>query len=367
MTADKAKRSFTAAGDPSSASAPGRHAAIPISVWSVCALFAALAVSSAGCEPSDDTRSGVISDAAAPERRDAAPPAQRDAATAERRDAAMHEEPDAGWTTLIEGEWTMPAGTEGYVCARHTVTEDLFVNAFDAMSPPGTHHTLLTMGEPNAPDGIEPCGAGDNRTLTVFGSGVGTNPLHLPEGVALKIEKGTQLLLNLHLFNTGEQEIAGLSGTRVRVVPEGDVEELAEGLLAGTIRLNIPAGETTTHTGYCTMTDDATLIAVAPHMHQLGAHEKVVAESSIEGEVTLYDDPYDFNEQSYYRIDPVRVARGDRIRVECTHRNTTAATVGFGESSLAEMCFAGLYRYPATGNYFICSDDLPAGFVPPAR
>ena len=60
----------------------------------------------------------------------------------------------ADWQTLLTGDWTMPPGTEGYVCARKTTTEDLYVAGFEAIIPPGTHHTLLTMGPPDAPDGV---------------------------------------------------------------------------------------------------------------------------------------------------------------------------------------------------------------------
>jgi hypothetical protein len=262
---------------------------------------------------------------------------------------------DDEWQLLIEGEWTIGASTEGYYCARQTVNEDLYVHAFEAISPPGTHHTLLTMGDPNAADGLTPCGAGDNRTLSVFGSGVGTDRFTMPDGVALKIPAGTQLLLNLHLFNTSTNPLSGTSGTRVLVMAESEVEHLAEGVLAGTTQLQIPGGETTMHTGYCTMRTDATIFAVAPHMHQIGIHEKVVAERGA-GDVTLFDAPYDFSEQSYLGIEPVQLSAGDRVRVECTHRNETNKPVGFGDSSLAEMCFAGLYRYPAAGGYFICTN-----------
>ena len=42
------------------------------------------------------------------------------------------------------------------------------------------------------------------------------------------------------------------------------------------------------------------------------------------------------------------------MRVECTHTNTTDKVVTFGDSSLAEMCFAGLYRYPSQDDGFAC-------------
>ena len=260
--------------------------------------------------------------------------------------------------TLITGDWQMPAGEEGYYCARKTIDQDMYVDGFEAINPPGTHHTLLTMGAPGAPDGVAPCNAATNGPLSLFGSGVGTDRLMLPPGVALKIPAGTQLLLNLHLYNTGADVMTGLSGERVHVVPENEVSIVAESILAGTVAISIPAGQTKTTTGFCTMTGDTTLIAVAPHMHKLGVYEKVTAESSIDGDVVINDAPYDFNEQSFHLIDPVHMAGGDKVQVDCTHDNTTQAAVTFGESSDSEMCFAGIYRYPATGNLFICSDDF---------
>jgi hypothetical protein len=292
--------------------------------------------------------------------------------SASRRDShasPSNQAPDAGggapmseWTTLITADWSVPAGSEEYVCARKTVTDDMFVAGFEAVNPLGTHHTLLTMGDPTSPDGVTACSASDNRTLSVFGSGVGTNPLNFPDGVALKITQGMQLNLNLHLFNVGAQDLPGTSGTRVRAVASADVVHIAEGVLAGTVNLNIPPGQTTTSIGHCSMSADVTLFAIAPHMHQLGIYEKVVAESSAQGEVTLHDAPYDFNSQSYHLIDPpLYLAKGDRVRVECTHHNTTDKTVTFGQSTLSEMCFAGIYRYPASGASLICDDNFAGG------
>jgi hypothetical protein len=262
--------------------------------------------------------------------------------------------PTGDWLTLLSGDWTMAPGTEGYICVRKTLEEDLVVGTFDAINPPGTHHTLLTMGTPDAPDGITPCNAGTNRTQSVFGSGVGSIPLAFPQGVALHVAKGTQLLLNLHLFNTGSAPISGTSGTRYKTVAAADAPVAAEGLLAGTVNLNLPPGQTTTSTGYCTMSLDSTIFAISPHMHLLGTYEKIAVEHAAGGEEVLYDAPYDFNEQRYFDVGSIQVKKGDRVRVECTHNNTTASKVTFGESTLSEMCFAGLYRYPADGSPFGC-------------
>jgi len=100
---------------------------------------------------------------------------------------------------------------------------------------------------------------------------------------------------------------------------------------------------------------DVTIFAVAPHMHKLGVYLKAIGQSSMEGDRVLLDAPYDFDNQSFSIIKPLKMKKGDNVRVECTHDNTTDKAVTFGESTLSEMCFAGLYRYPADGTNFICT------------
>ena len=50
------------------------------------------------------------------------------------------------------------------------------------------------------------------------------------------------------------------------------------------------------------------------------------------------------------------VVGGDRLKVACTYTNTSASTVTFGDSSNQEMCFTGMYFFPARGaGIFDCS------------
>lgn len=262
-----------------------------------------------------------------------------------------------GWQTLVVGKWEIDGGTESYRCVRFTLPRDLSVGAFRALSPAGTHHTLLTIvDDVKDPDGFSECQANTNGTREVAGSGVGTNDFAMPEGVAVQLKQGQQLLLNLHLFNVGDQPIQGVSGTLVKLVDEQAVKHTAEGVLAGTVMLDIPAGQLTTQHGTCTLTGDQTLVAIAPHMHQLGVHLKAVAHSSAMGDVTLIDRPYSFDEQVVLGLKHlVEMKKGDTIDVDCTYMNTTDHDVTFGQSSLSEMCFAGFYRYPVLGGSYGCT------------
>ncbi|HEV7555660.1 MAG TPA: hypothetical protein VGO00_09415, partial [Kofleriaceae bacterium] len=74
-------------------------------------------------------------------------------------------------------------------------------------------------------------------------------------------------------------------------------------------------------------------------------HQKVTQTHS--GTATaILDDAYSFAEQKNYpQLPPITVANGDRIDTTCV--NNTGSTMMFGESSLDEMCFTGIYRYPA--------------------
>jgi hypothetical protein len=104
------------------------------------------------------------------------------------------------------------------------------------------------------------------------------------------------------------------------------------------------------------MEQDVTLFAVFPHMHQLGIHLKSTAEP-VSGEPrVLIDTPYSFEDQLYYPVNPLLTLKaGDKVSVECEYSNPGTETVTFGDSSLAEMCFTGLFRYPKGSQRFVCS------------
>lgn len=283
------------------------------------------------------------------------PDAAGDAGDAKLSETFLAPGPD-GFQTLVVGSWELPAGTELYRCVRFTLPQDLTVAAFRSLSPIGTHHTLITVADdPSEPDGAFDCDALTGGIRSVTASGVGSNDVELPEGIAMELKAGQQLVLNLHLVNPQDTPLRGQSGILMRQMPEDEVEQRAESLMAGTIKLDLPAGETTTQRGTCTMTGETNLFAVVPHMHSLGVHLKVTAHSSVMGDVVLTDRPYDFDSQLTYMLDQrVPMKAGDKVDVDCTYTNPSDHTVQFGNGSKDEMCYAGLYRYPALGGIYVC-------------
>ena len=262
-----------------------------------------------------------------------------------------------GFQTLITGDWSLPPG-EAYRCVYKTIDREMYIKAMRPKIPVGTHHTVLTVGPKGPEDGVYSCNAGTNYGAQVYGSGVGTNALHLPDGIAVKLTPGDQLLLNLHLFNFSDGELTGNSGTEFIAADESEVEHVGEAIMVSKFDLVIPPGPQK-QSGTCTLSQDTTLISVAPHMHMLGTHMKVVAHSSEIGSVTLIDDPYLFDEQIVELLpQEVPMKAGDQIDIECSYDNTTGGSVTFGDSSLQEMCISGHFRYPATRSGLFCSAGL---------
>jgi Copper type II ascorbate-dependent monooxygenase, C-terminal domain len=174
----------------------------------------------------------------------------------------------------------------------------------------------------------------------------------LPDGVAIKLPAGEQIILNLHLFNTSDADIVGTSGIEIERIAEKDVVHEAEVIYAIDFKLNVPPGSSTTK-GTCTVDSDSTVFGTFPHMHKLGTHMKGTAIHG--GQPTVFHDlAYSFEQQLNYSVGPVQLSRNDTVAYECGYTNSGTQTIMFGDSSNAEMCVFGMYRYPATGAVSLC-------------
>jgi len=278
-------------------------------------------------------------------------------------DAAVDAPIPDGYQRLIGRTWSLnPGQPDTYRCTRVTVTEDVYITNFAAQSPTGTHHTVLSIasGGTAGPDGDFDCSATTLGMVMLYASGLGTSPLDFPPDVAVRVTAGQQLLLNLHLFNTSDQPLGGDTAILIKKVGDATGYQLAEMVFAGTALISIPSdGQPHSVTGGCAANQSYTLMAVWPHMHQIGTHMKVQHTTS-NGVEVLHDRDYAFAEQRYYLQSPtVPVAQGDRIDVTCTYVNNTGHTVSFGDGSNDEMCFGGLYRYPAQGGTIFECSNIP--------
>lgn len=268
--------------------------------------------------------------------------------------------PPSGYTKLIGRTWQLAAGqTDIYRCVRLTLQQDMYITSIEAQAPLGTHHTVMSIASSNVagPDGEYDCSVQTLGTQMLYASGVGTSPLDFPTNVGLKLTAGTQIHLNLHLYNAGDSGLSGESAIWVKTQPTAP-PSLAEMVFAGNAMFSIPSdGQPHDVVGLCSITNTYKAFALWPHMHKLAVHQKIelLVGGSTTNVVTLHDMDYQFAEQKYWLQSPeISLKQGDKVRVTCTYVNNTGATVSFGDGSDKEMCFGGMYRYPSAGSNLFC-------------
>lgn len=262
-----------------------------------------------------------------------------------------------GYGPLISARWDLPAGANVYKCVRVTVTADTYITSVQTQADSGSHHAVLALADERTggPDGVRDCDAGTIGTIMIYAASVGTSPFELPEGIGIKVAAGRQLHMNLHLLNSGDEPRSGSTSILVKSRPTPP-PTLAEMVLAGPVEIAVPS-DNLPHsvTGECTATTPYTLFALWPHMHTFATHQMVELVGSGAPSVLL-DNAFRFEEQAYYTLAPMRnVVAGERIRVTCTYVNNTGSVVTYGDGATSEMCFSGLYRFPAAGSYEYCA------------
>jgi hypothetical protein len=272
-----------------------------------------------------------------------------------------------GWTTLISRSWSLVSNSEGYKCTIVQVPQDMWITGYQSLAPAGTHHSVLTKANSHTVGDYD-CSAGSEllNNEMMYAAGVATDENLLPTGVAIHLVAGTYINLNLHLFNATDFDMTDhVSGVLVKTVAQSEVVHEADMMFAGTYNIGgaggIPPDNTPhTATGGCNAAGDMHVFTLWPHMHQIATHQKlVITHSGVP--TTMLDVDYSFTNQKNYPMADTLVHSGDQIQTTCTYINNTGVTdppahnVGFGDSSTAEMCFTGVYKYPAGGTLFQCT------------
>jgi hypothetical protein len=263
---------------------------------------------------------------------------------------------DDGYEILAKIDWEVEPGHH-YYCVRKTITEDTYVASFEALAPPGTHHTVVTLGEPNGPDGYRECGSFEhNFEQFVYESSSGSNRFDIPEGMAAFLPAGKQMNLNVHILNASDNVMTGTSGARILRRDPAEVEQTATAIYMGRLSLDVPPGEST-QVGACQVSADVDIFGVLPHMHSHGSHMKVIAKSTTAGDQPVHDEEFIFDStKRYYAFEPVPMKQGDTVEVHCSYNNTTGDTLVWGpDSYTAEMCFAAIYVTPAENMQALCA------------
>ena len=185
----------------------------------------------------------------------------------------------------------------------------------------------------------------------------GTVPSVEPDGMALRLDKGTDLILNTHLQPSGKPEIIQPSiGIYFTARPATKFPMLLQ--MENDAKLDIPPGEKNfVVTDDFTLPVDVDLMAIYPHAHYLGKDIQAVAMLPDGAKKALIHIPqWNLNWQAVYRYaEPVRLPKGTTISLRYTYDNSDdnplnpnhpPARVMGGNRSSDEMCHLWLQVLP---------------------
>jgi tetratricopeptide (TPR) repeat protein/mono/diheme cytochrome c family protein len=152
----------------------------------------------------------------------------------------------------------------------------------------------------------------------------GSVPYVEPKEMALRLDKGTDLVLNVHTQPSGKPETIQPSiGIYFTDEPATKFPMLLQ--LQNDTKLDIPAGERNfLVTDDLTLPVDVDLLAIYPHAHYLGKDLQAVATRPDGSSKTLIHIPHwDLNWQAVYRYqDPVFLPKGTTVQMRYVYDNS---------------------------------------------
>jgi Tfp pilus assembly protein PilF/mono/diheme cytochrome c family protein len=185
----------------------------------------------------------------------------------------------------------------------------------------------------------------------------GTVPYVEPEGMALRLDPGTDLILNTHLQPSGKPEVIQPSiGLYFTPHPATKLPMLLQ--IENDTALDIPAGKSDfVVSDSFTIPVDVQLIAIYPHAHYLGKDIQAVVTLPDGTKKSLIHIPqWNLNWQAVYRYaDPVFLPKGSKVSLRYVYDNSDdnplnpnhpPARVVAGNRSSDEMCHLWLQVLP---------------------
>ena len=272
-------------------------------------------------------------------------------------------EESGDFLTFSTGEFEIPAGDSFTCFYTNTFTDrELSVIGASGSQGPGGHHILAYYAEQEHELGHHECVDSEmvNLHQIAGASGKGTasegSVLSLPDGLALKVPAGKQLVLQAHYINTSGAPMKVNDTVGLKLVDPATVKSYVNYFVTLDEKFKIEPNAALTRVSTCKLDRDFDMVIILGHMHELGKHytlETIDADGkSLE---KIRDDEWLPSYSSHPPISnfpmdaPYHLSKGTILRQTCSWDNTTPETVLFPR----EMCLAFSYYFPGDGD-LIC-------------
>lgn len=180
----------------------------------------------------------------------------------------------------------------------------------------------------------------------IFGAATPERTLDTPEGVAFHLLGGQRIILEQHVINATDEVAQGsVSFDLYPAAPGSTIEHHADIAWFAAWDIELPAGETTEVTEYCTFDYDVEVFGLMSHTHRLGTHFTIREWSGGAG-AQIYEST-DWEHPIYQEYSPrLSLDGGEGLEWTCEYMNTTGSDVSAGQNSTDEMCMTFAVYYP---------------------
>ncbi len=232
------------------------------------------------------------------------------------------------------------------------------VNSRGFQSHAGHHAILMDVPGAESRLGVSRECTDDDMTNARFlaGGSDGAAKFRIPEGIAFRIPKGGVLMVQSHWINTGSTAVDGQTVFNVAALPPTPERQQAQLFAAYTAKVTLPPHGKAHAFTECTFAKDLSFFAIGGHAHEWGSHVKITRKRE-SGDETLYEHDWEPAYQAdpplnYYETkSPLRIAKGDTIRLDCDYANTSTDEIRFPR----EMCVMEGFYFPGTSD-IECAD-----------
>lgn len=267
---------------------------------------------------------------------------------------------------IVTPELSIEPGTDVMWCyvPAFSPDEDVLVKGASGLQGASGHHiVLLQSGIPREPGTTFDCTQSEAmaslRPLIVPTTEVNEGLGILPEGFAIRMKAGAQIVMQSHYVNVADKPLKVQDSVNLEFADAADGLVEASYWVENVADLDVPPGPHTV-SRECVVDEETRLLFLLGHMHEWGTSFKLERDSG-EGLETIYEverwttEYRDLPPTNVYDAeDPLVLAAGDRVRITCAYDNGTDGNLRFP----SEMCTAFGTYFPARGEGFLLCDPV---------
>lgn len=210
----------------------------------------------------------------------------------------------------------------------------------------GSHHFILYRSDVDLADGFGDCTEMD-RTFMTGSQTPGTYEVEFPEGKAMPIFGGEQLVLESHYANASTDEVTAQVTVDFFTIPHGDVEDYLQTALLSYDDFEIPP-VTPDYTDGASISEipGLSIWMLSSHTHKRMTN--FTADRVEAGIPTRIYENDDWHAPVQTVFDPPFVGQaGNELAWSCTWNNETDQPIHFGPTTEDEMCILVATFFPA--------------------